>query len=139
MNEHVISFDIPAEAGQLERVSDELAKLLTAPPCALDNQSLIYGLQLATHEVCTNIIEHAYAGIAGRITIVMTLTFQPRRLIIHLYDQGRSFDLANTTTPDLDEAHEGGYGLVIVRAIMDDLAYESHSNGNCWRLAKNLD
>ena len=100
---------------------------------------LAYNVELAVQEICTNIVDHAYAGDHnGRIGVTLTLENQPLRLAIELTDTGRSFDLASIEAPDLTGAHVRGYGLVIVRGLVDDLAYSHQAGLNRWRVVKNL-
>jgi anti-sigma regulatory factor (Ser/Thr protein kinase) len=60
---------------------------------------------------------------------------------LDFYDQGRSFDPNSVPQPNSDphELNEGGYGLHIVRQIMDVVSYEHLSErGNHWHLIKFL-
>jgi serine/threonine-protein kinase RsbW len=92
---------------------------------------------LAVSEICTNIIEHAYRMTGGEIR--GRLTPLADGIQIDLYDDGESFDPATVPEPSscFDALHEGGYGLHIVRQIMDKVVYQAQtSNGNHWRLVK---
>jgi serine/threonine-protein kinase RsbW len=51
-------------------------------------EMLTYQVQLAVHETCTNIIEHACAGEGGRIEAVIALDETQSQLIVDLYDTG---------------------------------------------------
>ena len=58
---------------------------------------------------------------------------------IDLYDDGKSFDPDAVPTPSAqaDALNEGGYGLHIVRQIMDSVQYQADTpKGNHWRLIK---
>ena len=65
-------------------------------------------------------------------------TFGGGHLLVDLFDQGRSFDLANVPQPDLDSAPIRGYGLFLVHELMDDVNYTSNHERNHWRLVKHL-
>jgi serine/threonine-protein kinase RsbW len=134
----VVQFKIQATFSAVRTVDDAIQTLLTK----LGNVDEItsYNVQLAAHEVCTNVVEHAYENQADSI-IFVTLRgqLQPERLIeIEFRDQGRSFDRASVPLPNLDEPQEGGYGLFLAQALLDEVRYESHGLENVWRLKKML-
>jgi serine/threonine-protein kinase RsbW len=59
-------------------------------------------------------------------------------MIIDLHDSGYSFDLASVPEPNLDEAHDHGYGLFLMRSLMDEVRYVPQPEGNQWSLVKHL-
>lgn len=132
-----IRLDIPATHKYLNVVGACLAEIMARIDNLPDATLAIYNVQLAVHEICTNIVEHAY-GNAGtqRITIMMSLAEQPRRLEVELHDTGRAFDLATVRPPAFDTLQEGGYGLFLVRELMDEVSYEPQPGNNRWRLTK---
>jgi len=98
-------------------------------------QDFIDKVELATSELCTNIIKHAYKGKAGKIDIHITLLSNGIQL--DMYDQGAGFNPNSIPTPSPDRITIGGYGLHIIRQIMDVVSYEHHSEeGNHWHLLK---
>ncbi len=90
--------------------------------------SQINRIELAVDEACVNVIQHAYAqGKDGYLEV--RVRGEPGcRLVVTLIDQGEPFDpaLARTYDPSqpLDESREGGFGLYLMRQIMDDLRFE---------------
>ena len=99
----------------------------------------IYSIQLAADEAATNVIEHAYAGIANG-KIELTCEFGDGRLKISLRDHGASFDPSAIAEPDLksDLAHRkiGGLGIYIMRKLMDEIHYETTPRGNLLIMVK---
>lgn len=94
-------------------------------------------ITLAAHEVCVNIIDHAYAGQSGgRIQIRLSLEHVVRRLVIEICDVGQSFDPALVPEPNFEQGQIHGYGLFLVHQLMDEVAYESQPGRNFWRLVK---
>ena len=135
----VIRLDLPATHKHLNILGACISELLLRVENVDERETTIYNLQLAAHEACTNIIDHAYAGeLERRILITLTLAPRPRRLIIELRDTGYSFDLASIPEPNLDEAHDHGYGLFLMRSLMDEVTYTSRPEGNQWLLVKHL-
>ena len=135
----VIRLDLPANHKYLNILGACISELLARVEHVDEREAIIYNLQLAAHEACANIIDHAYAGDQDRrILITLTLAGHPRRLIIELHDNGYSFDLATVPEPNLDEAHDHGYGLFLIRRLMDEVTYMSRPEGNHWALVKHL-
>jgi serine/threonine-protein kinase RsbW len=103
------------------------------------SQELNYDVQLATHEIAVNIIEHAYQlREGGRIRLKLELDGTTRTITAELTDTGKPFNLASVAQPNLDEPQEGGYGLFLAQALMDSVTYDTNSDGNKWRLVKKL-
>jgi serine/threonine-protein kinase RsbW len=136
----VIRLELPATYYYLSLVSTTLAEMLKRlESSGNDWDALLYNVQLATHEVCTNIVDHAYGERSdGRIVLTLTLERQPARITVDLFDTGVSFDVAKVAAPNLDEAQEQGYGLFLIYNLMDSVSYSPSSGGNHWTLVKYL-
>lgn len=137
-----VDFIYPADMEYLSEISQEISatcRELPALPVSSRGDDFIYLIELAISEICTNIIKHAYAGQKGEINGRVTLLNNGVQL--DFYDQGASFDPNSVPepTPDPHNLSEGGYGLHIVRQIMDVVSYESKPDaGNHWHLIKFL-
>ncbi|NSW87551.1 MAG: ATP-binding protein [Syntrophobacteraceae bacterium] len=81
-----------------------------------------YQTELAVSEACTNAIEH---GLSGKDDSKVTVVFQvfDERLVISVADEGNGFDLAGIPNPDFPSHPERGYGLFIIRSVMDEVDY----------------
>lgn len=135
----IVRLDLPARYSYLHLLSDSIAEMLRLVDNVVDAETLTYNIQLAVHEICTNIIGHAYAGDEqGRITVLLALHPAPPRIEIELRDSGRTFDPRNVPELDLDEARVHGYGMFIVRSLMDTVDYTTEAGLNHWHLRKNL-
>jgi serine/threonine-protein kinase RsbW len=135
----VIRLDLPATHKHLNILSACIAEMLTRIDNISEREALTYNLQLAAHEACANIIDHAYVGdVEQRIIITLTLAAPPRRMIIDLHDTGYSFDITTVPEPNLNEAHDHGYGLFLMRSLMDEVSYIAQPRGNHWSLVKHL-
>jgi serine/threonine-protein kinase RsbW len=110
------------------------------------HQDLAYGLQLAVYETCANIVVHSYQICetktgdpeSCRINVAFTVAQQPLRLVIDLYDTGCSFDITRVPEPDIVEPQARGYGLYLIRQLVDEVVYEIQEHRNHWRLTKFL-
>jgi serine/threonine-protein kinase RsbW len=133
-----IALDIPAAYTYLNVISGCIAAAFERLEDLQDRKTLAYQVQLAVHETCTNIVEHAYAGKYGRIQVVLSLPVKAGQLVIVIQDQGKSFQFSGYTQPNLDEPQESGYGLVLIRQLMDEVTYQALPGVNQWRLVKHL-
>lgn len=128
-----VEFSYPASFKRLDEMSTFIRLNVNAY-----GEEMAYQVELAASELFTNMIRHAYAGredgeIRGRLTLAEDW-FQ-----VEVWDQGRSFDPFSIPNPDLNQVHESGYGLFIIRTIMDEWEYHpSTPQGNYWRLRKRM-
>jgi anti-sigma regulatory factor (Ser/Thr protein kinase) len=138
--EPAVEFAHPADLQVLENICQQVNQVCRSlpdlpPPPAGDD--FVYLVELAVSEICTNIIQHAYLVTSGEIR--GSLTLLANGVQIDLYDDGTSFDPAAIPAPStqLPSLNEGGYGLHIVRQIMDSVRYQAHTpKGNHWCLIK---
>jgi serine/threonine-protein kinase RsbW len=134
-----IRLDIPTSYHHLSIVSACIAELLGQVTDLIDREVLIYNVQLAVHEACTNIVDHAYDGEPrGRVVIDLTYDTSRTQLVVELHDTGHGFDLTGVPALNLEQPQEHGYGLFLIRNLMDDVIYTPGPDGNYWRLVKLL-
>jgi len=96
-------------------------------------------LSLAVDEACTNIIRHAYSGSkSGPVDI--TIDIDAERFTVTIRDEGNSIDLEKYSEPDLNKSirdrTSGGFGVHIMRKLMDLVEYEKHGEFNEVHLVK---
>lgn len=137
-NVDVIHLELPAEHKYLNVLGACIGAMLDRADNIPDVESLKYNMELAVHETCTNIVEHAYNGKNGRINISLSIYKKPGRFIVELRDTGSPFDLTKIQEPDLEAPQIHGYGLFITRQLLDEVDYQSNVGANQWRLVKNL-
>lgn len=137
-----IPFEYQADTAYLNDISNKVTaacrELQNLPegPAGID---FVYLVELAVSEICTNMIEHSYAGQPGKIFGKITLA--TTGVQVDIFDQGESFNPDAVPPPISDpmDPSEGGYGLHIVRQIMDVAEYHPRTpQGNHWRLVKYL-
>jgi serine/threonine-protein kinase RsbW len=102
---------------------------------------LLYDIQLAVDEACTNIITHGYAGMdAG--SIILDLELERHIVTVSLTDFGHSFEPDNAPVPDASASAEdrelGGFGLFFIRQSVDRMDYRVTEDGNKMVLTKFL-
>ena len=95
-------------------------------------EKVVFHIELACDEACTNIIEHAYAAEgAGEITACWEVVDDA--FVITIRDNGRRFDpdhipappLAEASSPpdDIDLVRIGGLGIHFMRKLMDEVTF----------------
>jgi sigma-B regulation protein RsbU (phosphoserine phosphatase) len=127
----IIRLELPTALHYLEVLQTTVASLLSEAAMAEEQaEQTHYQIRLAVHELCANIIQHAYAQQAGHINIILTLASSPHRLIVETYDTGKPFNPGKIPEPDL--LHEGGRGLQLICGLMDQVIYHA-SNDYAWQ------
>src|SRR6267378_666431 len=115
-----------------------------AASVGLDNTAT-YNLLLAIDEIATNVVLHGYeeAGLQGNISVAAAQ--QEDRLVIHLSDNGKSYDPHTYCCPDDEGLFKkpsdrpiGGLGIMLAKEGVDDLQYESTEKGNIHSLVVSL-
>lgn len=128
--------DRPAEIAFLPELLGvvETAAAAVLPPRA------VMEVVLATEEVLMNIITHAYPGGRGDVRIAVEPQTAPRGLRLIVADDGIAFDPLAAPEPDLtiplEERPIGGLGILLVKRMMDRVAYERRGGENRLTLEK---
>lgn len=108
----------------------------------IKEDTLLYKVKMAVDEACTNVLEHAYKGQAGRLVVEVECT--PQRLTVSIRDWGKPFDPTAIPAPDhslpIEKRPIGGLGIYLIRKVMDTVEYRFEGEqGNCLTLEKALD
>ena len=102
---------------------------------------ILYDIQLAVDEACTNIISHGYADLAPG-SIILDLDIDPDKIVITLTDFGHAFEPSSAPVPDIDapieERELGGFGLFFIQQSVDEMNYQVTEDGNKMTLTKYL-
>jgi serine/threonine-protein kinase RsbW len=105
------------------------------------DDDVIFDLQLAVDEACTNVIQHGYAGMDPG-AIILELKLEPEQVVARLTDFGRVFEPSVAPKPDVHAALEdrpmGGFGLYFIYSVMSAVDYETNENGNCLILTRRV-
>ena len=80
----------------------------------------IEDLKVAISEACTNAIKHSSDE---RFIIIYSII--ENGLTIEVIDNGKGYDRSAVSKPDIDNLKEGGMGLFIIEALMDEVKVES--------------
>lgn len=104
-------------------------------PTPVDGQ-LIYALQLAVSEACTNVVKHGYYPDSKYLRL--ELAFDGDTIVIRLRDQGIPFDPNTAAEPDLDNPTGHGLGVFFLRRLMDSIEYLRLDDTNILTLTRRL-
>ncbi len=133
-----IQFKIQATFEALRTIDEPIDSLLEHVDSF--DESAVYNVKLAVHEICTNIVEHAYEfKHDAQVELWLGLIERPAvRLVVTLRDSGIPFtdlpDGHEEPSADLDDHGDGGYGLFLAHMLMDSVEYRRVGEYNMWRL-----
>lgn len=140
LGEDSVQLDLPATTKYLHVLGPCVSQMLLRIEGLTNTTTLGYNIQLAIHEACTNIVLHAYRGRrAQRIQITLSLETDPKQLVVELRDTGESFAFEEVRDPDLDVGQVHGYGIFLMRSLLDEISYQPFTGNNRWRLVKRLE
>ena len=125
---------IAADALSVRQLAGWLTGLLTETgPEAPVLQTRV---ELAVHEVCMNIVDHAYGAehVPGPDDLTIDGAIDPHAVRIEVRDRGAGFDLDAMPKPEPGVPQIRGYGLVIVEKLVDELGYVRRDDTNIWSL-----
>jgi serine/threonine-protein kinase RsbW len=131
------SLTIPGRYEYLATIADFIGE--TGRDAGFD-QDMIFHVQMAVDEACSNVIEHAYQG-EDKGDITLTCRCNQKEWVISIYDKGRSFNPDSVPEPDLnanlEEIKTGGLGLYFMRQLMDEVEFTFDAKkGNELRMVK---
>lgn len=130
---------------RLENDLNELEKLNSwvesiAAVCNLTRKKA-FSLRLVLEEIVTNVMKYAYGdGVDATVEIICCC--MDDRLQLQVEDLGPVFNPLEVPDPpcgqELEEAEEGGLGILLVRSMMDEVNYKRLEEKNVLTMAMNL-
>ncbi len=107
------------------------------------SQAMKSSLNLAIEEALVNVIQYAYPPeTTKQISLTARWTDDKKHVEFTLKDCGKAFDPLQAEVPDtdlgLEERPIGGLGILLVRDIMDSVAYQRLNGENILKMGKNL-
>lgn len=104
------------------------------------NATTIAHISLAVDEACTNIIKHAYSNSLDK-KIKVKIETSNHKFTVIIRDTGKHFDPNKVPEPNILQSQKmkkgGGLGMFLMKKLMDEVKYNSQSNGNELILIKN--
>ena len=131
MGETFVRLTFPAKADYLLLARLALAGVARSMPVG---PQLLADLKLAVTEACGNAVRHAYGADEGSVEVEFVVADDRLEMIVE--DQGSgiglAFDEPTREEPfeaSLEEHADGGMGIAIIRAIVDELDVRAGSDG----------
>lgn len=136
MSRSVHKLSIPSSTRYLE----EVRRFVEAHARqAAFGEKTVEDFKIAVDEACTNIIKHAYDGDATQ-KIDLAVIVDEKRFTVRIRDEGRAFKSQGYSEPDIfrlaKTRRAGGFGVHIMRQLMDQVEYETRGNVNEVKLTK---
>ena len=122
-----VRLTIPAKAEYVLLGRLALSGITRMRPLAAET---LNDLKLAVTEACTNSVRHAYGDNGGTVDIVYEL--HDDRLVVEVSDDGEGFDPDGVE--ETAELTEGGLGIAIIRALVDEFEVGERGEGRGSRL-----
>lgn len=84
--------------------------------------------ELAVHEACMNVVDHARLPEGSLIELTLVLTTD--RLTVTVADDGDEFLLSAVPSPAPGNLQERGFGVKIIRTLVSELSYRRIGSRN---------
>ena len=135
--------EFAAQKAEIPQVHDFVRSTLEANGVAGVSRD---DLVLACDEAATNIVEHAFAErrdmTKNNPHFILALNCQKNRVTATFFDSGLKFDPQAVAEPDfrknLAGERRGGYGLYLIRRLVDKIVYSARRRLNITRLVKEV-
>jgi anti-sigma regulatory factor (Ser/Thr protein kinase) len=104
----------------------------------LDNHvdpSIAFDVRLLVSELVTNSVKHAQ--VSEDDSIMLNVRIADAVVRVEVCDNGPGFEPPATASPP-GEVDEGGLGIAIIRALVDELHFETAGSGSRLRFTKYL-
>lgn len=126
--------------GALESLG-QVAEFIQQACHAMDSPKLpddfIRNIGLVSSEAVTNAIRHGTRFEGDKLAV--TIEVADEMFSLRVLDHGPGFDPDAVTHPDLDQPAEGGYGIFIIKSLMDEVSYVRGDDANMLVMNKRFD
>lgn len=127
---------IKSRVSEVARVREYIIKNCESIPFFTQNKKALQEVLLATNEVLSNIIRHAY-GENPNYVIRVEISISPLWVKIHFVDKGIPFlfpekdDVKDirTLAPEEFKDKEGGFGIFLIHHLVDEVCYKRDEQG----------
>jgi len=120
---------------------DEILTYLETSAAAMNcPEDKLTQIKIAVSEIVANISTYAFSN-TPKHDIEIDIKQQNDRIVIEYVDDGTPFDQLNAASPDTSTPRKyknGGFGIFIVKRLMDVVAYQRQNNQNVLTIEKIL-
>ena len=135
-----VSMKLCGELDYLRLVWQTVEGVMEAVTFPEDEEQTKYNILLGVQEALTNILKHGYGDRPGPVWVMAG--WEEDQFLIELMDEAPEFDPTKAGgQPDTENGSslpEGGYGIQIIRAVMDGIHYKRENGRNTLTLSKAL-
>ena len=136
MDKNVYSLDVKSSVKTLEDVRNFISG--TAAALGFDEHSA-FEIEISVYEACANVIEHAYRNDPNGV-IGIEVIGDSSKAVITITDDGLRFPPSVDRTIDItrfiETRQDGGLGIYIIEACMDEIRYRRENNTNVLEMVK---
>jgi serine/threonine-protein kinase RsbW len=118
----------------LGEVAEFVQKSCHAVKAPMRTDDFIRNIGLVSSEAVTNAIRHG-TRFEGE-PLAVTVEVSDELFSLQVFDHGPGFDIDAVTHPDLDQPAEGGYGIFIIKSLMDEVSYVRGDDANALIMIK---
>jgi serine/threonine-protein kinase RsbW len=115
-----VAFHLPATLEVRHLAINLVSALIEHVPTA--SRQFRDELITAFGEAFNNIVAHGYKDQPGG-ALDVEADLGPEEITLRLIDRGRPIDFARVNPPDLDSMPQGGLGVFMIYALVDEVAY----------------
>ena len=133
MNERSLTMEFEADYRNVDRARVALQGI--SVECFGNDTERAADITMAAVEAMNNAVEHS-----GSKTIMLEVVWEETELRVFVSSGGSPFDpvaaAAGLDQEEMLERDEGGYGLYLIRELVDRFEYEYRDARNIWKLYK---
>lgn len=119
----LLKFSIPEKPEYIKLI--RLAISSAANSAGFDMEE-IEDIKVAVSEACTNVIQH---GLRKEANYHVECIIEEKKMTIFVDDEGCGYDVKKYEEPDLSALKEGGLGIFIIKALMDEVGVCAKAGG----------
>ena len=112
----ILKFSVP---GKPEYVGTVRLAVSSLANCAGFDIEAVEDIKVAVSEACTNVVCHGKLNCEGFYEVACELG--EGRIIISVVDRAGGYDLTKYQLPVMENPKEGGLGIFIIKALMDEV------------------
>ena len=102
-----------------------------------DHDAFLSEIELATGEACCNAVKHGPEKGKREIQVSVMFNQKESNFIIAVSDGNQTYDFSERE-PDFDSLPESGYGLYIMRKMMNKVSYRREKGRNIVTMEKEI-
>lgn len=94
-------------------------------------------IELATGEACCNAVKHGPGKGKEKVRVTISYNHRESKFIISVHDGNQAYELSDRE-PDFEAVPENGYGIYIMKTLMDKVTYRRDKGRNTVIMEKQI-